>query len=56
MVLFSRYIIGIICSVLDPEIEAIALKIAVFRGPRSGGTSFTRDNFITTLLIGCFIV
>ena len=49
MVLFSRYIIGIICTVLDPDIKA-ALKISVYRGPRRGGTPFARDNFITTLL------
>lgn len=52
---FSRYIIGIICSVLDPDIKAVALKISVYRGPRCGGTSFPRDNFVTTLLTGCFI-
>ena len=56
MVLFSCYIIGIICSVLDPDINVVALKIAVYRKLRRGGTLFARDNFITTLLIGCFIV
>ena len=40
MVLFSRYIIVIICSVLDPDTKEVAVKSAVYRGPRRGGTSF----------------
>ena len=41
--------------VLHPDIKAVALKIAVSRSTRHGATSFARDKFITTLLIGCFI-